>query len=389
MQPSAAIPASFGKLGVIDLSNWTGGDHPELSRLIGYIRSLAERPESRLGHVGATLSDDWTLTTSERAITTLHGLTDRIGALGEVLVDDADRTTDLRAALMEVGATYRVVNEAIERFVKAGLDPAAVDRWAYAELARGNLLDCIQNGRGSCGRIRTLYRRAGGLRQALVAKASPRLRADVDEAFRELSTADYDLFREMEELGRALTNEARVIENLFLIGQADLARQRIVEGWTRLKPLEDKLQAARDDLRDILERLGYAEQTSTETGAVQVTIQKISIGGSVVNSNVVVAESIERSSLTVTTAAVDGELKTALEELHKAVAALTTKLPDDEAALAARNLEDLTREATSATPRPAFWRQASEGLLNAAKRVAEVGGPVVDLVTKVTSLLGA
>jgi hypothetical protein len=76
-----------------------------------------------------------------------------------------------------------------------------------------------------------------------------------------------------------------------------------------------------------------------------------------------------------------------LTDLHKAVAELSTKLPDDEALLAARDLKDLTDQVASGRPKEVFWKRAAKGLLEAANKVGGVGLTVVDLVTKVTALL--
>ena len=140
--------------------------------------------------------------------------------------------------------------------------------------------------------------------------------------------------------------------------------------------------------RDEIElALGYAEPLPPPKEVVQMSTQSITIFGSVYDSNIVAAATIERSSITLAESPIGEELKLALRELHEATAALTTRLSDDEAALAARDLEDLTKEATSGSPRPAFWRRAADGLMTAAKRTAEVGIPVIELVTKVTALL--
>lgn len=142
------------------------------------------------------------------------------------------------------------------------------------------------------------------------------------------------------------------------------------------------------DYRKAIEALqqlatGYAEQTRSGQGEVHMSIH---IGGDVVNSNVVAADTISRSSLTVASTTVPEDLRATLIELHKAVATLTLALPDDEAELAARDLEDLTREATSSR-RPAFLRRAADGLLAAAGKVAQVGIPVAELVAKIMALV--
>ena len=57
-----------------------------------------------------------------------------------------------------------------------------------------------------------------------------------------------------------------------------------------------------------------------------MSTQSITIVGSVYSSNIVAAATIEDSSMTVAESALGDELKSALSELHKAIAALTTRL---------------------------------------------------------------
>jgi hypothetical protein len=389
LHPQAVIPAQLGDLRPFDLAEWTGGEHPELHRLIAALRQLVGRRESRLQPWESTLAADrGQIDSAEYAVSSLQDLTNQISGIGELLLDDEPAAEALNATLDEIGRTYRAVNDAVEEFLSAsGAPTGAFDAQAYFRLARGNLNDSIHNGRGSCSRIATLYGRTGGIRQALERHASPELLRTADDAFAQLSTADGDLFQQMEDLGRALSNESKLIANLLLAGQLDAARQRIAEGWGRLDPIEQQLHGARNALQDIQIRLGYVEDTHTREGTV-VSIQRVNIGGDVVNSPIVVAHTIEDSWNTVESSPANNELKTLLADLHKAVSTLAESLDPDDAELAARDLEDLSREAVSPKPRPAWWQRAAQGLVSAAKKTAEVGVPVIDLVAKITALIG-
>ena len=389
--PQAIIPAQLGDLRPFDLAEWNGGEHPEFHRLIAALRQLVGRRESRLQPWASTLAADrGQIDSAEYAVSSLRDLTNQISGIGELLLDDEPAAEALNAALDEIGRTYRAVNDAVEEFLSAsGAATGAFDAQAYFRLARGNLNDSIHNGRGSCSRIATLYGRTDGIREALQRRASPELLRAADNAFAQLSTADGDLFQQMEELGRALTNESKLIANLLLAGQLDAARQRIAEGWGRLDPIEQQLQGARNALQEIQVRLGYVEDTKTRGGTVEVSIQRVNIGGDVVNSPIVVAHTIEDSWNTVESSPASSELKTLLADLHKAVSTLAESLDPDDAELAARDLEDLTREAVSPKPRPGWWQRAAQGLVHAAKKTAEVGVPVIDLVAKITALIGA
>jgi hypothetical protein len=379
---TASVDPASG-LRPVDLSTWRGGPDPELDRLVAMLRALVAGGRPRGG--GPGLTDGTSVDTAESALAQLRGLTSQVGQIGELLIGGDQRRIELGQALDEVGATYKAVSDAVSQYAAAVGGGAIIDRARFHQLARTDLLDRIHNGRGSCTRIATLYRRAGGLRAA-IATGSPQLLPEADEAFGTLSGSDYTLFQQMEDLGAALTAESRAVENLLITGQDAAAARRAADGWMRVAPLEIALGQARRELQAVQEALGYVEHVPA-TGGITVTISKVNIAGNVVNSNVVAARSIESSSLIASAAPVPQELKTALADLQRAVAELTAHLPDDEADLAARDLEDLTNEAVSPTPRPAFWRRAVDGLLAAAKTAADVGAPVVDLVAKVVALL--
>ena len=178
-----------------------------------------------------------------------------------------------------------------------------------------------------------------------------------------------------------------MIERLLVTRRTQQAEEEFARAMDRLDPLEEALDRAISNMRNVSVTLGYAEKVAQKETAY-VTNQTITIHGSVVNSAVVAADHIEDSAIKVGAAEISSELRSTLVDLHKAVAELTSRLPDDEAALAARDLEDLTREATSSSPRPAWWRRAMDGLISTAKTVTEAGIPVIELVTKVAALLG-
>ena len=387
LTPGEVSPAVDGDLAVVDLSSWHGEGNRQIQDLIAVLRRLIERARTPQTW-GGTLRDTWPLEGSRTALSEIQQLTGRISQLRELLADNAERTRDLRAALREVGATYRVVKSAVERFVAAGVGSEGIDTKAFASLERGLLAETIRNGRGHCSRIATYYERVGGLREAIAALTTPELLAKADATFDRLGTADGDLFFQMEQLGQTLTNEASVIVSLILTGRTQPARDRIAEGRAKLQPLEHELDAALAEFQEIEQSLGYAEDAPRESEAIHVSFQQINIAGSVVNSNIVAAEIIENSSIAIPGANISNELKELLTELHKSVAALTAELPEDEAALAAQDLEALTKEATSPAPRKAFWRRAADGLLAAASTVAAVGVPVVELTSKIITLLG-
>jgi hypothetical protein len=355
-------------------------------RLVGYLRALLRsglRLEYRLKldeQVNATLT----------SVEKLQVLTTRIGILHTVLSEEEEHSTALRETLAEIGHTYQVVQDAIETFHAAGLTLNRSDGEAFARLARGWLERAIHNGRAHCTRIGVRYKRVGGLRDEIKDKLSAEALRALDETFEDLANADGDVFSVMDQLGAALTAESRGIVRLLLTDRKEDARKHVALAAKRLEPLEKALDKALHAFQHIQSLLGYAEPVPREREEIHVTNQTINMNfyGNVVNSNVVAAKTVENSFNTLAKSEVGKEMKSALIELHKATAELTTHLADDEAQRAACDLEELAKEATSKSPRPAFWRRAADGLLSAAEKVATAGIPVVELVSKVTAMLG-
>jgi hypothetical protein len=89
-----------------------------------------------------------------------------------------------------------------------------------------------------------------------------------------------DPFDRIEQLGSALTDDAAAVENLIILGQDDLAAARLVQGWGRLRPLEDLLTDARTQLQAQQASLGYVESVPAAPEGVTVSIKNVHIGGS-------------------------------------------------------------------------------------------------------------
>jgi hypothetical protein len=70
------------------------------------------------------------------------------------------------------------------------------------------------------------------------------------------------------------------------------------------------------------------------------------------------------------------------------VGKLAEKLGPSEAQAAARDLETLVSEATVDKPRPSILRVTGEGLIEAAKTVAEMAGPISVAVQAIFGLFG-
>lgn len=366
------------------LDDWSGVPTSEYQRLVWHLRALVD--------AGFTFShsqslNDGNTDATRTSVEELKSLTTTIGDLGNLLSDDYEHSRAVRETLAEIGGTYRVVKKSIARFISAGCAINDRSAKAYIKIAHGHLKKEIRNGRAHCTRIGVRYERVGGLRSGIAAKVSTAYLATIDDIMQRLANADGDLFESMEWLGETLTVEARAIERLLSTNQKEEARSRVARATDRLTVLEDALDDALYIFQQIESDLGYAEPVAKEGKITSVTHQSITIYGSVVKSAIVAAGKIEGSSVNVVASDVRDDIKDVLLELHKATAEMTTHLPDDEAELAASVLKDLATEATKSSPRPLFWRRAANGLLDAAKKVTEVGMPVVELVTKLTALL--
>jgi hypothetical protein len=353
--------------------------------LVGHLRALIG---SRLGLEYAGIEFDEQVSATLTSVERLKTLTAEIADLHTVLSEEQAHSSALRETLGEISRTYEVVQDAIETFRAAGLTLERSDGQVFAGLAGGMLKKHIHNGRAHCTRIGVRYKRVGGLRDEVKAKLSPKALKSLDKTFEDLANADGDVFSMMDQLGEALTIESRAIVRLLLTDRKDDARNHVALAAERLAPLEEALEDALLAFQNIQSSLGYAEPAPKEKEEVHVTHQTITIHGDVVNSNVVAAATITDSFNRLAKSKVEEELKSALTALHKATAELTTRLPADEAERAACDLAELAAEATSESPRRAFWKRAAEGLLSAAEKVAKAGIPVIELVNKITGMLG-
>jgi hypothetical protein len=212
-----------------------------------------------------TLSrDNNTIGRSQDIVGRMQGLTFEIRRVGDVLASDAPSILKLRGALDEVGKTYRAVSFAILSFKKPAAQPT-ISADAFLELEGSDLSSMIAAGRGHCHNIDNYY--YSGLRDALRAKVNEAELTSVemdniDATFQMLAQGDMDLFQPLEQIGELLSNESRAVATLVLAGQQDAARQRILEGRTKLQPLEDELGNAIKELQKTESSLGYVNPVS-------------------------------------------------------------------------------------------------------------------------------
>jgi hypothetical protein len=113
----------------------------------------------------------------------------------------------------------------------------------------------------------------------------------------------------------------------------------------------------------------------------------IILEGTTIQGGFNVLSSIQDSYNKVNSANTPDDLKTLLKQLAKEVAAISEHLSVEKAEQVARDLENLTAEATSENPRKEWWQLSVEGLKQAAKDVGEIGEPVLKLATTIVTML--
>lgn len=133
----------------------------------------------------------------------------------------------------------------------------------------------------------------------------------------------------------------------------------------------------------VCEKIGSLHAETVNMTKIEVTLGD----GTTIHGDFVVANSIKDSFNKVEKADVPYELKSLLKDLTKSVAAMSERLPKETAGQVARDLETLTAEATSKTPRKQWWELSVEGLTKAAKDIGEIGKPVLELAAKIVAIL--
>jgi hypothetical protein len=385
---SARLPTEYVYLEPIDLTGHVD-DGQGFEELVRRLNALVEDSRQRSSFDVARSVDyaspldggSAAVSSPLYAIDELDRLTAGVQRIGEILASDDERTRLVRATLDEIGKSYRVVLDGIDEFyaVGAGSDPP--DKTALAKLRGGRLAERIHNGRGHCKRIGARYFAEGGLRQALEPQVPTQTLEASDATFRALTNADMDLFDAMDSVGLSLTREARQLYALVLAGQQAEASRRLVQAHETLAPLEEALHNALHRFQDVEQALGYA-QDSPQEGQIVVD-HSINIYGPVTNS--VVAGTIKDSQIRLQSAALPEGLEEAMQELLAAVGAISGQLTPDDAVAAASELDQLTKEVTSAQPRVGIIKKCLRSLELFGKSVTDVGLPVVELAAKIAA----
>jgi hypothetical protein len=124
--------------------------------------------------------------------------------------------------------------------------------------------------------------------------------------------------------------------------------------------------------------------------AENMNMTKISVtlgDGTIIHGDLVVANSIKDSFHKASSANIPENLKALLKELALATGKMSEVLPEDKAKQVSRDLETLTAEATSKTPRRQWWQLSLDGIKEAATAVGAIGQPVLEVASKIVPLL--
>ena len=122
--------------------------------------------------------------------------------------------------------------------------------------------------------------------------------------------------------------------------------------------------------------------------AMTMSKTEVKLGdGTTIFGDFVVANSIRDSFNKVASSDIPGDQKELLVKLAKEVGKMCEALPKEIAEQATRDLETLTVEATSKSPRKQWLELSVEGLKQAARNVGAIGKPVLELVALIIPLL--
>jgi hypothetical protein len=137
--------------------------------------------------------------------------------------------------------------------------------------------------------------------------------------------------------------------------------------------------------RQIAEKVRrFIEQSEREHMNNGIQIGNISVTG---DFNVVTAQNIQDSFNKASAPGVADTLKEKLQALTVEVGKLAAQLPPEEAEKVSRDLQTLATEVTSKSPRKAWYELSGQGLIDAAKTVAAMAGPITKAVKAVLSVL--
>ena len=143
----------------------------------------------------------------------------------------------LAQALGEVAKTLQVVDNAAALYLSLGIDQNALEANSLLllNIDGGSLSTEVMRGRGHCHLIESIYHDC--LDKWFHEVFQPNDYASAKTVFQDLSSADGELFRDLEQVAVSLEAEANVVLDLVLKGEKETARKRVLSAMTALRPL--------------------------------------------------------------------------------------------------------------------------------------------------------
>lgn len=154
-------------------------------------------------------------------------------------------------------------------------------------------------------------------------------------------------------------------EDLSVIKELETKREKLYSGG-KLPSRSKKIQIQKVDIMPIHQDFRGATITNAVVGACMQNI-----------TNSIQQIPAERA-----------DLRVALEALQRHIELLAKELPQDASQEAAQNLEDFTREAGKEKPRRSLLEVTSKGLIDAARTVTAISGPIAETINNLKGLLG-
>lgn len=140
----------------------------------------------------------------------------------------------------------------------------------------------------------------------------------IDRVFAQLSSADIDFIASMETLGRALTGEARAIDNLQFANQKSVSDTGVISSKKQIESLHSREGEARRKLQTIQAELGYATREGM-TVAIHHESYSVTLNGNVHISSIIVGRQIQDVDVMINESAVEPKMKAVLKDLNAAL----------------------------------------------------------------------
>ena len=256
LDDNITLPLPFGEY---HLNNLTGDDFlqgKEIKKLLNTLQLVLKYGKEVLIYQESLSKENYVLKSVVTSATVLEILVRQLGSVAEIMTLEAKPVADIRLALKEIEKTYEVVNLTISEFLEAITQQGKKSLKPFITMGRGSLERLIKKGHGHCTLILTIYTKVGGLRASVKSQLSAAQLNELDTIFYRLGTADGDLFQEMTNIAYVLTNESRILLNLLISGQNEMATKKMLDDMALIEPIEQKMNKAYSDLQEISQKIG-------------------------------------------------------------------------------------------------------------------------------------